>query len=67
MSCRVNTFSRYLQKHLIVDDLEYTFPRYLNIILESSYLDKRISTCLNYVFTKMASIKLLQDGYMTDS
>ena len=40
---------------------------WVNIILESPYLGKIISRGLNYVSIKMASIKLLQDCFMTES
>ena len=46
--------------------LAIEFPGYLNIILESSYLEKINSRCLNYVSIKMASIKPIQDCYMTE-
>ena len=46
--------------------LAIEFPGYLNIVLESSYLEKINSRCLNYVSIKMASIKPIQDCYMTE-
>ena len=64
---RHKTSSRHLRIVLELSCLDKTFPRYLNIILESSYLEQIISRCLNYVSIKMASIKLLQDCYMTES
>ena len=47
------------KRHFHLDDLQQIYPWHLNIILESSHLDK------TYVFIKMTNIKHFQGTYTT--